>query len=133
MNFIKTIIPTDSFQQVTTMGNKYIVNIDANDLNDGTTECYQCMVYNEPDIEALEAELETWKSHRHLRAATIGRQIRMKEILAQLAATDYLALKAFEGEDMSEHPTWKEDRASLRAEYRQLETANLALSVIPQQ
>ena len=47
---------------------------------------------------------------------------RMDEILAELQATDYLALKAFEGEDMSEHPNWKEDRAALRIEYRALES-----------
>ena len=46
---------------------------------------------------------------------------RMMEIQSELASTDYLALKAFEGEDMSEHPTWKQDRAALRAEYRRLE------------
>lgn len=46
---------------------------------------------------------------------------RMTEIQSELASTDYLALKAFEGEDMSEHPTWKQDRAALRAEYRRLE------------
>lgn len=50
------------------------------------------------------------------------REQRMQEILNELAATDYLALKAFEGEDMSEHPGWKEKRAALRAEYRQLES-----------
>lgn len=47
---------------------------------------------------------------------------RMYEILSELQATDYLALKAFEGEDMSEHVGWKEHRAALRAEYRQLES-----------
>ena len=50
------------------------------------------------------------------------REQRMQEILNELAKTDYLALKAFEGEDMSEHPGWKEHRAALRAEYRQLES-----------
>ena len=50
------------------------------------------------------------------------KQFRMSEILMELANTDYLALKAFEGEDMSEHPGWKEKRAALRAEYRQLES-----------
>lgn len=50
------------------------------------------------------------------------RKQRMDEILAELAETDYLALKAFEGEDMSEHPGWKEHRAALREEYRQLES-----------
>lgn len=49
-------------------------------------------------------------------------QLRMSEILMELANTDYLALKAFEGEDMSEHPGWKEHRAALREEYRQLES-----------
>ena len=49
------------------------------------------------------------------------KQVRMSEILMELANTDYLALKAFEGEDMSEHPGWKEHRAVLREEYRQLE------------
>ncbi len=52
------------------------------------------------------------------------KQLRMQEILAELAETDYLALKAFEGEDMSEHPGWKEHRAALRTEYRQLEVAD---------
>ena len=50
------------------------------------------------------------------------KQLRMSEILTELAQTDYLALKAFEGEDMTEHPGWKEKRAALRAEYRQLES-----------
>lgn len=46
---------------------------------------------------------------------------RMNDILAELRDTDYLALKAFEGENMSEHEGWKEHRAALRVEYRQLE------------
>ena len=49
------------------------------------------------------------------------RQQRMTEIQAELAATDYLTLKAFEGEDMSEHEGWKEKRKALREEYRRLE------------
>ena len=52
------------------------------------------------------------------------RELRMQEILKELDATDYLALKAFEGEDMSEHLGWKEQRATLRREYRQLEQEN---------
>lgn len=48
-------------------------------------------------------------------------RMRMAEIQMELAQTDYLALKAYEGEDMSEHEGWKERRANLRAEYRELE------------
>lgn len=54
-------------------------------------------------------------------AAAQARLQRMDEIQQELAATDYLALKAFEGEDMSEHEGWKERRAALRKEYRELE------------
>ena len=50
------------------------------------------------------------------------KRARMDAILSELQATDYLALKAFEGEDMSEHPNWREDRAALRREYRALES-----------
>ena len=46
---------------------------------------------------------------------------RMAAIQSELQATDYLALKAYEGEDMSDHPGWKERRAALRVEYRELE------------
>lgn len=48
---------------------------------------------------------------------------RMQEIIEELKATDYLALKDYEGEDMSEHPGWKEHRAALRVEYRELEAS----------
>jgi len=48
-------------------------------------------------------------------------RLRMAEIQMELAQTDYLALKAYEGEDMSEHEGWREHRAALRAEYRELE------------
>ncbi len=46
---------------------------------------------------------------------------RMQEIRQELADTDYLAIKAFEGEDMSEHEGWKEKRKALREEFRWLE------------
>jgi hypothetical protein len=48
-------------------------------------------------------------------------RLRMAEIQMELTHTDYLALKAYEGEDMSEHEGWKGHRAALRAEYRELE------------
>lgn len=46
---------------------------------------------------------------------------RMFEILDELAATDYLAIKYIEGEDMSKYPNWKEHRHELRKEYDELE------------
>lgn len=74
-----------------------------------------------------EKQLNDWGYEEHVPPTPIEpteediRRQRMDEILSELAATDYLALKAFEGEDMSEHPGWKEQRRELREEYRRLE------------
>lgn len=74
---------------------------------------YRPMNENENENENTEEEL---------------RAQRMQEILQELAATDYLSLKAFEGEDMSEHEGWKERRAALRQEYRELEADTATMS-----
>lgn len=70
----------------------------------------------------IEWGFEPYVPPTHIPTEDEIREQRMQEILAELATTDYLALKAFEGEDMTEHPGWKEKRAALRAEYRQLES-----------
>lgn len=70
----------------------------------------------------IEWGFEPYVPPTHIPTEDEIREQRMQEILAELAETDYLALKAFEGEDMTEHPGWKEKRAALRAEYRQLES-----------
>lgn len=48
-------------------------------------------------------------------------QNRMYEIQNQLTSTDYIAIKAFEGEDMTKYGNWRQTRHSLREEYNQLE------------
>lgn len=47
---------------------------------------------------------------------------RMDEILEELAATDYLVMKAYEGEDMTKYGDWKTKRHELREEYTKLES-----------
>ena len=57
--------------------------------------------------------------------AELAEQARKAEIEVlkeQLAATDYIAIKAFEGYDVEvEHPNWREQRAALRARINELE------------
>lgn len=48
------------------------------------------------------------------------KQERINFLLSELSRTDYLALKAFEGEDMSEYGDWKAMRAAWRKEIREL-------------
>lgn len=132
-NFVITTMPTEGYKEIQELGNgRYVVHLEPVDGEDGMTTCYECTTDTD-DIEQLTADLQSWKAKRQMRLTMRTNSDRMAEIQAELAATDYLALKAFEGEDMSEYEGWRERRAALRAEYRQLETTNLSLSVTPQQ
>lgn len=125
-NWIITTVPTEGYKEIETLSdNKFVVHLSPKEEGYLTT-CYEC-VADTDDIDELTADLEAWKARRESLTSYRSNQERMKAIQAELAATDYLALKAFEGEDMSEHEGWKERRAALREEYRQLEQANLSL------
>lgn len=52
------------------------------------------------------------------------REIRMRQIKAQLASMDYLTSKYIDGEDMTEYGDWQGRRKALREEYRELEQEN---------
>ncbi len=127
-NFVIVTVPTDTYHETESLGDgRYLVHLEPVEVLEGTTTCYECTTTTN-DIEQLTADLQAWKAKRQTRLTMRNNSDRMAEIQAELAATDYLALKAFEGEDMSEHEGWKERRAALRAEYRQLEAANLAMT-----
>lgn len=49
------------------------------------------------------------------------REIRMRQIKAELASMDYLTSKYIDGEDMTEYGDWQSKRKALREEYRELE------------
>ena len=54
--------------------------------------------------------------------AAMQRAQRIEELKAQLAATDYIALKSVEGYDCDTlYPNWKAQRAALRNEINELE------------
>lgn len=75
-----------------------------------------------PTMEQLsEWGYEAYIQPTHIPSEIELKQKRMDDIRDELKETDYLAIKAYEGEDMSDHPGWKEHRAALRIEYRELE------------
>lgn len=49
------------------------------------------------------------------------REIRMRQIKAELTSMDYLTSKYIDGEDMTEYGDWQGKRKALREEYRELE------------
>lgn len=78
-----------------------------------------------------EEQLEAWGYKEHIeptpeplseeQIAYNERLQRMNEIQSELTRTDYIAIKAFEGYDVSEYEDWKGIRNALREEYNELE------------
>lgn len=78
-----------------------------------------------------EEQLAEWGYKEHIepipepiseeQQASIDRQNRMQKIKEELALTDYRALKAIEGCDMSKYGDWQGERQALRDEYNELE------------
>lgn len=60
--FIKTVVPTEGYQEVKQIGEKYVVHLDPT-VGEDTTECYECIVDGFPDMEELEDELTAYKGH----------------------------------------------------------------------
>lgn len=61
--FIETSVPTDKYQEVKTVGNRYVVHLEPRENEDGTTTCYECMTGHYPDMVLLRTELAAWKEY----------------------------------------------------------------------
>ena len=61
--FIKTIIPTENYQEITKIGERYIVHLDKVDGEDNSVQCYECIVDTTPDLVELAEELEQYKNY----------------------------------------------------------------------
>ena len=71
-----------------------------------------------------EEQLAEWGFEEIIIPQPTEREIRMRQIKAQLASMDYLTSKYIDGEDMTEYGDWQGKRKALREEYRELEQIN---------
>lgn len=74
--------------------------------------------------EGQDAERVYWQVCRALGIDLMLWPSRVQQIQTlkeNLVATDYIALKAFEGQDVSAYPDWKEKRQTIRDEINRLE------------
>lgn len=62
INFIKTIVSEEDYQEIKKIGNKYIAHLDPKRVDENTIECYECMLNEEPDIEQLKNLQQNIKS-----------------------------------------------------------------------
>lgn len=68
-----------------------------------------------------EEQLAKWGFEEIVIPRPTEREIRMRQIKAELASMDYLTSKYIDGEDMTEYGDWQSKRKALREEYRRLE------------
>lgn len=68
-----------------------------------------------------EEQLAEWRFEEIIIPRPTEREIRMRQIKAELASMDYLTSKYIDGEDMTEYGDWQGKRKALREEYRRLE------------
>ena len=68
-----------------------------------------------------EEQLAEWGFEEIVIPQPTEREIRMRQIKAQLVSMDYLTSKYVDGEDMTEYGDWQGRRKALREEYRKLE------------
>lgn len=126
-NFIKTVVPTDGYEEVKKAGDRYVVHLEGVvDTETSIVECYECTTTEEPDMEQLGKELTEWKERLEQSEKKIVAKDRMKEIQELLNETDYIVIKKAEGIDISEYDekydgdflVWRD---ALRVEYNELE------------
>ena len=80
--FIYASVPTEGYKDIEEMGGKYIVRLEPTEGTDGSTSCYECMVDEEPDMDALRADLVLWKQYRTERDLLAVKKEKEAEILA---------------------------------------------------
>jgi len=61
--FVKTSVPSDGYEEVRKVGERYVVRMEPVSNGDGSVTCYECMTDSEPDMEVLGADLQAWKAY----------------------------------------------------------------------
>jgi hypothetical protein len=61
--FVKTTVPSDGYEEVRKVGERYVVHMEPVINGDGSVTCYECMTDMEPDMTALARDLEMYKEY----------------------------------------------------------------------
>ena len=80
--FVKTTVPSDGYEEVRKVGERYVVHLEPADNGDGSATCYECMTDSEPDMTALGADLQAWKAYIAERALEVAKQQKIAELEA---------------------------------------------------
>lgn len=80
--FVRTSVPTEKYQEVKKVGERYVCHFEpVEDKEVGVMKCYECIVAEEPDMEALRADLATWKAYLTQKELELAKKSKVKEVL----------------------------------------------------
>jgi hypothetical protein len=82
--FVKSVVPTEGYEEVKKVGSKYVVHLEGvpSGEADGTTACWETMTDGEPDMAALTEELQAWKAYVAELELTSAVSSKQREILS---------------------------------------------------
>lgn len=80
--FVRTSVPTEKYQEVKKVGERYVCHFEpVEDKEVGVMKCYECIVAEEPDMEALRTDLATWKAYLAQKELELAKKSKVKEVL----------------------------------------------------
>lgn len=117
--FVKTIVPSDGYEEVKKVGERYLVHLEPADNGDGSVTCYECITDEAPDMTALSADLQTWKGYVAEKALEAAKAEKLR-LLAEYDSSE--AVNSFElrqgGVKMTDYWLPRDLRTSLDGDVR---------------
>ena len=79
--FMKITTPSEGYEEVKKLGDKYLIHLDRNDVSETEVECFECLVdENEYNIETIKSELVEYKQYINAVGLNIEKKIKIDAI-----------------------------------------------------
>lgn len=79
--FVKTTVPSDEYQEVQQVGDRYLVHMEGVQVGDAIT-CYECMTDNEPDLVQLSEDLQEYKAYIDAKELEVAKREKIVALMA---------------------------------------------------
>jgi len=78
---MKITTPSEGYEEVKKLGDKYLIHLDRNDVSETEVECFECLVdENEYNIETIKSELVEYKQYINAVGLNIEKKIKIDAI-----------------------------------------------------
>ena len=78
---MRTGVPTEGYAEVKKVGEVYVVHLEPEVKDNGLTECWECVEREEPDLVALSAQLQEYKTYILARELAVAKEEKVKALM----------------------------------------------------